>query len=144
MLDLACPSGKRRGAWHQDQSGGHRLHPSHVLVRGVSRTPHAADVGREAVMRVVHVKVEPYDVYIGRGPGSRWGNPYSHLASSAALFVAASRRDAIEKYEAYVRSQPELLAALHEIAGKTLGCWCAPLACHGEILIKLCREKGLI
>lgn len=27
--------------------------------------------------RVVHCKRAPYDVYIGRGQGSVWGNPFS-------------------------------------------------------------------
>ena len=36
--------------------------------------------------------------------------------------------------------QPELLAALPELAGKTLGCWCAPKACHGDVLARLAAE----
>jgi len=29
------------------------------------------------MIRVVHCKREPYDVYIGRG--SKWGNPFTHI-----------------------------------------------------------------
>ena len=32
---------------------------------------------------------------------------------------------------------------MHEIpspAGKTLGCWCKPSPCHGDVLVKLVKE----
>jgi hypothetical protein len=31
-------------------------------------------------------------------------------------------------------TQPDLMARLPELKGKVLGCWCAPEACHGDIL----------
>jgi hypothetical protein len=96
-------------------------------------------------VRVVHCKREPHDVYIGRP--SKWGNPYSHLSGKGSVQVA-SREEAIACYEQMLRVQDErsqsLMDDLHEIAGKTLGCWCAPKACHGDVLVKLCRERGLI
>lgn len=93
-------------------------------------------------MRVVHCKREPFDVYIGRP--SKWGNPFSHLTGTLAMFRVPSREVAIEEYERWIRTRPELLLALPEIAGKVLGCWCAPKSCHGDVLIRLCRERGLI
>lgn len=89
--------------------------------------------------KVVHCKKEPYDVYIGRG--SKFGNPYSHLPNSAAPFPVETREDAIRLYEEWIRSQPELMeAAKKELKGKILGCWCAPLACHGDVLIRIANE----
>lgn len=89
--------------------------------------------------KVVHCKKEPYDVYIGRG--SKFGNPYSHLPNSAAPFPVETREDAIRLYEEWIRSQPELMeAAKKELRGKILGCWCAPLACHGDVLIRIANE----
>jgi len=101
-------------------------------------------VGRwDRLVRVVHCKREPFDVYIGRP--SKWGNPYSHLKTpNAARHVSPSREAAISEYEIYLRASPALLADLSELAGKVLGCWCAPKPCHGEVLIRLCRERGLI
>ena len=84
---------------------------------------------------VVHCKKSPHDVYIGRG--SKWGNPFSHLKNSAAIWVVATREEAITSYEAWVKTQPNLMAALPELKGKVLGCWCCPQACHGDILAKL-------
>lgn len=90
-------------------------------------------------MRVVHCKREPFDVYIGRP--SKWGNPFSHQDGTLAQFKVATREEAVARYEAWIREQPELMKALPELAGMTLGCWCSPLACHGDVLIKLVREQ---
>lgn len=79
---------------------------------------------------------QPYDVYIGRAirfrnlPGSKWGNPF-HIGRHG------SRDEVIEQYRAYLISNPALIAALPELRGKVLGCWCAPLACHGDVLADL-------
>jgi Domain of unknown function (DUF4326) len=78
--------------------------------------------------RVVHCKREAYDIYIGRP--SKWGN----------LFVIGkdgTREQVIGKYRQWLISQPALMAALPELKGKTLGCWCAPQACHGDVLVEL-------
>lgn len=93
-------------------------------------------------MRVVHCKREPYDVYIGRP--SKWGNRWSHLERSLAKYTCDSREEAIAAYEEWIRTQTELLDALPELAGKVLGCWCKPQACHGDALVRLCKERGLI
>lgn len=86
-------------------------------------------------MKVVHCKKEKYDVYIGRP--SKWGNPYSHLENTRARFKVNNREEAIEKYKEWIRTQPDLLNSLHELKNKTLGCWCHPKPCHGDVLIEL-------
>lgn len=85
---------------------------------------------------VVNIRNEACDVYIGRGRGSAWGNPYSHLRNYGTHHVE-SREKAIEMYRAYIRARPDLLARLEELRGKRLGCWCKPLACHGDVLVEL-------
>ena len=86
--------------------------------------------------RVVNINVEKYDVYIGRG--SKWGNPFSHIPNSMAPFPVDSREDAIRAYENWILNQPELLAAAKtELKNKVLGCHCAPMKCHGDILLKI-------
>ena len=81
-----------------------------------------------------HHKV-PYDIYIGRG--SKWGNPFSHMDGTKAKYKVETREEAIEKYREWILSQPELLASLHELKGKTLCCFCAPKPCHGDVLAEL-------
>ena len=90
--------------------------------------------------KVVHIKKEPYDVYIGRP--SRWGNPYSHKDGTLAEFKVGSRREAISKYEEYLLQNEELMASLHELKGKILGCWCKPASCHGDILAKYANDNA--
>ena len=85
--------------------------------------------------KVVNCREEPYDVYIGRP--SKWGNPFSHQVGTAARFRVDTRDEAIYQYGRWIRKQPELMAALSELKGKVLGCWCAPLPCHGSVLLKL-------
>lgn len=77
---------------------------------------------------VVHCKRSKYDIYIGRG--SKWGNPF-------VIGKDGNRKEVIEKYEQYIMKRPDLLNDLHELKGKVLGCWCAPLPCHGDVLVKL-------
>lgn len=81
--------------------------------------------------RVVHVKRDPYDVYIGR-PG-KWGNPFQ-------IGRDGTREEVIRKYREWIMTQPELLAALPELRGKVLGCWCKPAACHGDVLKELAES----
>lgn len=90
--------------------------------------------------KVVHFKKEPYDVYIGRP--SKWGNPFSHQEWSAVApaFIVRTRLEAIEKYREWIQEQPELMAALYELKGKTLGCWCKPKPCHGDVLAELADQ----
>lgn len=89
--------------------------------------------------RVVHCKRESFDVYIGRP--SPWGNPFSHLAASAARFRVATREASITEYERWLRARPDLVErARTELRGRVLGCWCKPLACHGDVLARVADE----
>jgi len=92
--------------------------------------------------RVVNLRLQPYDVYIGRG--SKWGNPFSHKAGTKALYRVKSREEAIRKYREWILTQPELLESLSELEGKTLGCFCKPHDCHGDVLVELIRDKELV
>ena len=78
--------------------------------------------------KVVHGKREKYDVYVGRP--SKWGNPF-------AIGRDGTREEVVAKYKDWLMTQPALLAALHQLKGKKLGCWCAPRACHGDVLAGL-------
>jgi hypothetical protein len=50
--------------------------------------------------------------------------------------VVESRREAVQKFEEYLLSNEELMGSLSELKGKTLGCWCKPKSCHGDILLR--------
>jgi len=81
------------------------------------------------------------DVYIGRG--SKWGNPFkigTHLANDSD--GAWSREEVIHKYKLYItHTKRHLLRDLPELTGKNLVCYCAPLACHGDVLKELAESE---
>jgi hypothetical protein len=74
--------------------------------------------------------VPPGAVYIGRP--SKWGNPF-------VIGRDGTRGAVVAKYRAWLSGNPALMAALPELCGKDLVCWCAPQACHGDVLLKLAR-----
>lgn len=87
---------------------------------------------------VVNAARSAFDVLIGRP--SKWGNLWSHRTTTKALFLVATRKEAIDKYEAWIRVQPHLIADLHTLRDQVLGCWCRPEPCHGDVLLALIEE----
>ena len=71
-------------------------------------------------------------VYVGRP--SKWGNPF-------AIGRDGTREEVIAKYREHVdnlRHTSDLfIADLVELRGKDLICWCAPLACHADVLLEV-------
>lgn len=82
--------------------------------------------------RVVNLRREDCDVRICR-PG-QWGNPF-------CIGKDGTREEVVEKYRNWIMTQPKLLSQLHILKGKRLGCWCAPLTCHGNVLLELLRRE---
>jgi hypothetical protein len=75
------------------------------------------------------------DVYIGRG--SNWGNPFIIGKHGNRADVILAYEDKLRKL---LREEPGRKAALLELKGRTLICYCKPQACHGDILIELIEE----
>lgn len=87
---------------------------------------------------VVNVKKSKYDVFIGRP--SIFGNPF-------VLKREEDREKVVAQYEKYARKRIEedvnFAIAVANLEGRTLGCFCAPRACHGDVLVTLTQElKG--
>lgn len=92
------------------------------------------------ITRVVNIKNETayknikstssYE-YIGRG--AYWGNPYSMYDDGE------SREEVIRKYQydfEFDKFPNKEKAQVLKLAGKRLGCFCKPQACHGDVLAK--------
>ncbi len=114
-------SRKRRRPQPQHGASLKRTYPNSIRKRAAKTTT-----------TVVHCKREPYDIYIGRP--SKWGNPF-------VIGADGTREEVIRKYRMRVMASPELMAALPELRGKRLGCWCKPLACHGDVLAELADRE---
>lgn len=86
-------------------------------------------------------EVQGCTVYIGRRmQRGGWDLPQSPWANPFVIGRDGARADVIAKYERYVRTRADLLRRLPELTGQTLGCWCAPEPCHGDVLVRLWRE----
>ncbi|WP_207634355.1 DUF4326 domain-containing protein [Candidatus Frankia alpina] len=83
-----------------------------------------------------HLRAAGLLVRIGRG--TPWGNPY-RLRPGASV---DERAEVIAAYERDLLARPDLLARLPELRGRALGCWCAPLPCHGDVLARLANVAG--
>lgn len=72
-------------------------------------------------------------VYIGRP--SKWGNPFE-------IGRDGTRAQVIQKYNDWiVHERSDLFfAAQRELRGRHLLCWCAPRACHGDVLLKIANS----
>lgn len=72
-------------------------------------------------------------VYIGRP--SKWGNPF-------IIGRHGNRKEVISKYKSMIYSKPRFLIKIQkELKGKNLTCWCAPLPCHGDILLEIANME---
>lgn len=82
--------------------------------------------------KVFNIKNTPPGVnpaFIGRG--SPWGNPF-------VIGRDGDRETVIAKHERWIATQPLLLARVrNELRGRPLMCFCAPLACHGDTLLRI-------
>jgi hypothetical protein len=90
---------------------------------------------------VVHHKKSKFDVYIGRP--SPWGNPFTIGIHGSRAEVIALYRDWINgKIRSPDGAEPPTKDEIRsELRGKRLGCWCAPIACHGEYLAFIANQK---
>ena len=88
------------------------------------------------------VIVQDCDVYIGRRiHQGGWNLPQSDWANPFTIKQCGSAQEAVRLYEKYIRNErPDLVRRIPELYGKTLGCWCKPGPCHGDVLIKLFEE----
>ncbi len=102
------------------------LRPQYDNLESWCNDPNNVYIGRRGVVFVNKVRYPQKD--------SIWYNPYK-------VGKDGSREEVIAKYEVYIKNRLEkeegLKEELKKLKGKTLGCWCSPEACHGDILLKL-------
>ena len=98
----------------------------------------ANDGNRVLNMAALGYKVPASAVYVGRGRGSKFGNPFEMPRDG-------SREEVIQKFRAWLltgdeNSSPPMLISFDDLLslrGKDLVCWCAPQACHAEVLLRV-------
>jgi hypothetical protein len=78
--------------------------------------------------RVVNLRVEAYDAKICRG--TIFGNPFQIVRDG-------TREQVIERYREwfnFLLRDEKFKEAVLELRGLTLGCFCAPFPCHGQVI----------
>jgi len=74
----------------------------------------------------------PDAIYIGRP--SKFGNPF-HVS------IGQNRERVVQLYREHVMANPELIAMIkRELKGKSVVCFCAPRACHGDVLLEIANS----
>lgn len=107
-------------------------------------------------MKVVNIRLDPYDVYIGRpgrGGSGEWGNPIQvGKICQACGELHSGGGSTIPCYQRYLHKRlqdPHFRARLLTLEGKVLGCFCAPkgglgpddqpFRCHGQVMLRAIR-----
>jgi hypothetical protein len=91
--------------------------------------------------KVVNKQHEPYDIFIGRG--SIFGNPFE-------IGIDGDREQVIKRYQHWFNMLTRDEAFVDQVLrleGKTLGCFCVPQPCHGEVIVewlKWYRKEGAV
>jgi hypothetical protein len=84
--------------------------------------------------KVVNIRLERFDVYIGRaghGMDGYFGNPFRLEDESERAHVC---RQYEEWFYHRLATDRAFRQRIHELKGKTLGCFCMPKLCHGLII----------
>lgn len=80
---------------------------------------------------IVNKYREPFDVFIGRP--TIYGNPYR-------IGPDGDRAEVIRKYKDYfyhrLETDPAFKRAVLKLKGRTLGCYCKPQPCHGDVIVQ--------
>jgi hypothetical protein len=88
---------------------------------------------------------DPNNVYIGRQGvvfinKKRFPPKASNFANPYKIGKDGTREEVILKYKKYIteklKNNEALQQELLSMKGKTLGCWCYPAMCHGNILLE--------
>jgi hypothetical protein len=104
--------------------------------------------------KVVNLRKEKYSQYIGRQDKPlHYGNPFSIGKSNIAKMVMPNRYEALRAFHDWLQGtrfqevEPErrawIVENIESLRGCTLGCFCKPLGCHGDIYRALLGEIKL-
>lgn len=93
--------------------------------------------------KVVNLRKEPYDVYIGRagkGKDGYFGNPCA-IGKKCPVCgeihkTGGSTLDCFKRYfYSRILTDSEFSKRVGQLRGKTLGCFCKPNRCHGDVIV---------
>ena len=92
---------------------------------------------------------DPNNIYVARNgvvfvDKVRYPRISSPFANPYKVGKDGDRETVITKYEDYIiekiEKNPKLKDQIKEMKGKNLGCWCHPLPCHADVLLRIINE----
>jgi len=82
---------------------------------------------------VINIREQRHQNFVRIDRLSTFGNPFK-------IGRDGTRKEVIEKYRKYfyhrIESDKKFKRAVESLKDHILGCWCKPLACHGDILVE--------
>ena len=109
------------------------IRPKYQNLKEWMQHPNNVYIGRKRIVFIDGQRFPPND--------STFANPFKIGKNCNTL------EESIEKYKKHlmtlIETNPNVKKELSSLKGKTLGCWCKPKPCHGDILLKLIDECKL-
>jgi len=92
--------------------------------------------------KVVNLRVDKFDVYIGRP--SIFGNPFGVVKYGREGCIAEFKEYFYKRIADAAHSvyNAEFKRRIDALKDKTLGCYCKPKACHGDVIAEY-LDKGV-
>ncbi|CAK7994744.1 Domain of unknown function (DUF4326)-containing protein [uncultured virus] len=104
------------------------IRPQYQNLKEWCEDPNNVYIGRRGVVFVDKLRYPPQN--------SPWANPYK-------ISKEISREKCIILYRAHLEellTDNETLDEFKSLKGKTLGCWCRPDACHGDVILEMLEQ----
>lgn len=90
--------------------------------------PNNVYIGRRGVVFINGKRFPPHD--------SPWANPFK-------IGKDGTRDEIMDMYAVYIKKKiKDGELDIETLRGKTLGCWCKPERCHGDVLVAILRKKA--
>jgi len=94
----------------------------------------------ESATELVNVKHHGRDGVRMIGRSTRFGNPFKMKKDGGEY----TREGCVQAYREWfhekVENDPEFRQAVKDLRGETLGCYCKPKACHGDVIVEYLRS----
>jgi hypothetical protein len=108
-----------------------QIRPKYANLEAWMQDPNNVYIGRRGVVLINKRRFPPQD--------SIFANPFKVEGDDDL-----SRYRCVMAYSEYItkrlNTEPALVEELKKLRGKTLGCWCKPKMCHGDVLISLIAQ----
>ena len=83
------------------------------------------------------------EFYVPGAAESKWCNPFpvkKHGLEKCLELYKSWIKTGVNEISKKSRKDGALICEISELDGKTLGCWCKPDTCHGDVLVEMMEQ----